>query len=383
MPSLLSLLVAETEAAIYARAISVATSLGLPTTAWSAVNPTRSLYWFLTKVFSALEPMVANFVASGFLDYATGDWLTILASDRYQVDRIGATFAATSVTLTNTGGGLYPIDIGDVVAKYVDGDGNSWTYTNVTGGTLRSGPGTTLALDFQADVAGSASSAPATEISALVTNLIGVTCSNPAASIGTDAELDQALRDRCRAKLALASPNGPTGSYDYVVRSLAGNVITRSRTIADSTTGTPLVYVAGANGAVDGPTLTAAQAAVTAQAPQGFSPTVANSTATNVDVAYTLWLYASVGQTQTQIEAAVQAELDAMFAARPIGGDIVPPATTGALYQSLIASTIAKTFPADTFRVAVTSPAGDTALAINAVAVLNSVTPTIVLVPSP
>ncbi len=153
MPSLLSLLVAETEAAIYARAISVATSLGLPTTAWSAVNPTRSLYWFLTKVFSALEP------------------------------------------------------------------------------------------------------------------------------------------------------------------------------------------------------------------------TVANSTATNVDVAYTLWLYTSVGQTSAAIEAAVAAALGAMFASRPIGGDIVPPATTGTLYQSLIASTIAETFPADTFRVAVTSPAGDTALAINAVAV--------------
>ena len=385
MPSLASLLVQETEAQIYARALAVATSLGLPVTAWSAGNPTRSLYWFLTKVLSSLEANVAGFVASGFLDYATGDWLTLLASEVFNVTRNPATYATATVLLSNGGGGLFTLNPGDVRVKDT---ATGQTYTSTSGGTLASGPGPQLSITVIADAAGSTSSAAVGTIDALVTGLVGVTCSNTTAAVGSDAELDADLRSRCRGKLALASPNGPTGAYDYVVRTTAltgSSEITRSRTIHDSTTGIVTVYVAGGSGAVSGGAVTAAQTAVNANCtPLCITPVVTNCTATSIPIAYTLWLYTSVGQTSAQIQSAVTSALTAWFAARPIGGDIIPPATTGAVYQSMIASVIAEVFPNDTFRVLVTTPSSDTALAINAVPILyGTPTATINLVAAP
>ena len=380
MASLLSMLVTEAKSAIYARGLAVAAWLGINTTSWAPGDPTRSLYWYLAEVLSALEVIVAGYVSSGFLDYAADDWLTILAKQVFNVDRVLATYAGTPVTLTNSAGGLFTIAAGDVMVK---NSINGATYTNTSGGTLASGSvgsPTTLTLDFTADVAGASGSSAAGGIDTLVTGMLGVACSNAAAALGLDAELDEPLRERCRAKLGMLSPNGPADAYNFVVRSsaLTGVTdITRSRTIADSTTGDVTVYVAGPSGAVAGASVTAAQAAVLQYAtPQCVTPTVVNCTALAVIVIADVWVYASVGQTAAAIQTQIAADLVTMFAARPIGGDIIPPATTGSLYQSLIAGTIRGSFAADTFRVSMTSPSGDTAMAINQVAELSG-TPTI------
>lgn len=378
MPSLASLLVTESKAAIYARGLSVATSLGLDVTSWVAGDPTRSLYHFVSTALEAVDLQVSGYVASGFLDYAAGDWLTLLAAQVFGVTRVDATFAETTVTLTNSGGGIYVIAAGDVRVK---SSLSGKTYTNATGGTLAGV--STLDLTFVADESGSGSSAGATEINTMVTAMLGVTCSNATAAVGLDAETDSSLRDRCRAKLGMLSPNGPRDAYNFVVRSsdLTGVTdITRSRTTSDSPTGAVTVYVAGASGAVAGASVTAAQAAVEKwAAPLCITPTVSNCVGVTVAVTYQVWLYSSVGVETAAIEAAIQTALEQMFAARPIGGDVIAPATTGKLYQSLIASTIRNVYPAHTFRVSVSSPAGDTSLAINEVAVLGAVTPTVTM----
>lgn len=94
-------------------------------------------------------------------------------------------------------------------------------------------------------------------------------------------------------------------------------------------------------------------------------------------VTYELWLYEAVGEETAAIETQVEEDLTEMFAARPIGGDIIAPATTGKLYQSLIAATIEATHAEHVFKANVTAPAGDTALAINEVPVLGAVTATV------
>jgi uncharacterized phage protein gp47/JayE len=100
-------------------------------------------------------------------------------------------------------------------------------------------------------------------------------------------------------------------------------------------------------------------------------------------VTYTLWLYKSVNQTTTQIEAAVLTALENLFANEPIGGDIIPPATTGNLYQSVIEAAIGSAFPGKTFRVSLSLPSGDTSLANGDVPQLGTVTPTVNLIPDP
>lgn len=377
MATLTSMLVTRAKATLYAAGLAVADGLGLTTTSWSAGDPTRSLYHFVAEGLETLEVMVAGFVSSGFLDHAAGDWLTILAKQFYNVDRVEATYAAVTVTLTNAGGGVFTIAAGDVrVKQSVDGQ----TYTNTTGGTLAALG--TLDLDFIADEAGSdGGSAFAGDIDTMVTAMLGVTCSNALAALGLDAEEDAPLRDRCRAKLGMLSPNGPADAYNYVVRSsdLTGDTtITRSRTVADDTTGEVTVYVAGAAGAVLSGAVTLAQSAVETWAtPLTVTPTVVAATEVIIPVTYSVWIYSSVGATNGEITSAIEAALLAMFAARPIGGDIISPATTGKMYQSLIASTIKEAYPAHVFRVTVSAPAGDASLAVNEVATLGTVTYTV------
>jgi len=384
MATLASLLTKETRAQIYARALTLAASLGLTTTSWAAGDSTRSLYHLVSQILSSLEAQVAGFIGSGFLEYATGDWLTILAAQLFNVTRTEATYATSKITLTNGGGGLYSFDAGDVIVK---ASASGATYTCTSGGTLSPGPATTLIMEVTADLAGSGSNAAIGDIDTMVTGMPGVTVSNYTAAVASDAESDADLRTRCRAKLGMLSPNGPRDAYDFVARTEAYSgttEVTRTRTIGDATTGDVTVYCAGSSGAITAPALALVQTALEKYAaPLCITPTAVNCTTTAIDVTYTLWVYASVGEDEATIEAAVYDALVAMLAARPIGGDIIAPATTGAVYQSLIASTIRDVYPDHAFRVTVTAPAGDTALAINAVPTIGTVTPTVVIEVTP
>ncbi len=381
--SLATLIIRQTKAEIYEFALGVATALGLPVSSWQAGDPTRSLYHIESELLEALEETAAGFIESGFLDYAEGDWLKILAEQKFGVTVPGATYATTDVVLTNPGGGLYTVDAGDLVFKStVSGK----TYTSTTGGTLASGPGTTLTVTVVADEAGSDSSASIGEIDDMVTPLGSTTCTNPAAAVGVDAQDDETTRQQCRARRARATPNGPKDAYTDVAldSELTGtSAITRCRAYGDSTTGNVTVYLAGPAGAVVEADRALVELAILANAtPLCITPTVLSCSDVTVPVTYTLLIYKRCNKTAAEIAAAVEDALEQMLATQPIGGDIVAPATTGYLDQSLIASTIRETF-ADAFSVSVSLPAGNTALTNGQVAALGTVTPTITLVNNP
>lgn len=380
--SLASLLVKETKAAIYTTALSIAVAIGLPVSSWQPGDPTRSLYYIEAETLSTLEEVVAGFIASGFLDYARGPWLKILAKQVFNVDVPEATFASTDVVLTNAGGGVYTIDPGDLTFK---SSLTGKTYRNTTGGTLL-GAGGTLVVTVAADEAGSDSSAGAGEIDTLITTLLGVTCSNPVAAIGLDEQDEATTRQQCRDKLGSLSPNGPRDAYSYVARNstLTGTfAVNRVRVFGDSDIGEVTVYVAGPSGAIGAPDLALVEAAIVKWAtPLCVTPTVLSASNVVIPITYTLWIYKSCNKTSAEVQADVQSALATMFASRPIGGDIIPPATTGAIYKSMIESTIRSTF-SQAFRVIVSLPLGDTALTNAQVPVLGAVTGTVNLVNDP
>lgn len=76
---------------------------GLPTTDWESGSPERA---FLEMYTIALLDLVAaampKIVGGGYIDYATGPWLTLNAKQRYNKDRLAATVARGSILLTNT-----------------------------------------------------------------------------------------------------------------------------------------------------------------------------------------------------------------------------------------------------------------------------------------
>jgi uncharacterized phage protein gp47/JayE len=372
-----SLLIEETKEAIYTTALDVATAVGVPVDTWQAGDPTRSLFHVEAEFLATLETLVANFIRSGFLDYAEDVWLKILAEQMYGVEVPEATFASTTVTLTNPTGGNYPIDPGDLLFKNSTTDK---TYRNTTGGTLTPGPGTTLDVTVEAEEAGSDSSAAAGEIDTIVSGPAGVTCTNATAAVGSDEQEDDTTRQQCRDKLGALSPNGPAAAYSYVARNaeLTGtSAVTRVRVYSDSDTGDVTVYLAGSSGGVAEPDRVLVEEAIATWAtPLCITPEVLAATNVSVAVTYTVWVYASANKTQAEVEEDVEAALEALFAAHPIGGDIISPATTGSLYKSLIESTILSVYP-EAFRVSVSAPAGDTALTNGQVAVLGTVTATV------
>lgn len=394
LPSLASLLIQETKERLYAKALEIAVAVGLPVTSWGDGDPTRSLYHILTDKLSVIEGIRKAYIAAGFLDFAveyaeeTGDtrWLKITAKQIFNVDVTEATAASTTVTLTNGGGGEFTIEPGALTLK---NSTTGATYTNTTGGTLLSGPGTTLDVDVVANEAGSASSASALEIDELVTTLLEVTCSNATAAVGIDEESPQNVAARCRAKTGVLSPNGPRDAYVYVAQTpeMTGTTgVTRARSIGDSDTGDVALYIAGPSGAVSSDDRDAVETAILAHAtPLCITPDVDSATGVTIDVTYQLWLYSSVGLTENEVLEEVEDELERMFAARPIGGDVIAN-QPGRIYHSMIESTIRNTpkIRDHAFRVSLTAPAGDTDLQLDQiageVAVLGAVTGTITFV---
>jgi hypothetical protein len=109
---------------------------------------------------------------------------------------------------------------------------------------------------------------------------------------------------------------------------------------------------------------------------------VLSVTTVSVPITYELWIYKSANKSAAEVEEDVEEALEQMFAVRPIGGDIIPPDTTGKLYKSMIESTIRSTFP-EAFRVSVSLPAGDTSLTNGQLAILGTITPTVNIVTDP
>lgn len=380
MLSLASLLIEETKAAIYETALKVAENVGLAVSTWQPGDPTRSLYHLEAELLSKLEEVVVDFIKSGFLDYAEGEWLKILAEQVFNVIVPDATFATTSVVLTNTSSNTYAgIEPGDLTFKNAT---SGKTYRNTTGGDLLSGPGTTLTVTVVADEAGSESSAAAGEINEIVSGPLGVTCTNPTAAIGANEQDAATTRQQCRDKLGSFSPNGPRDAYRYVARNpkLTGtNSVTRVIDYPDSDTGDVLVYLASGSGGVSSADRALVEAAILKWAtPLCITPTVASAVPVTIAITYELWVYRSVNKTAAEIKEEVEEALEAMFTLLPIGGDAITPGS-GFLYHSKIESTIKGLYP-EAFRCVVSTPAGDTSMAENAVPALGTVTATINLV---
>lgn len=381
-PSLSSLIVQETKALIYETAISIASAIGLPVTTWRTGDPTRSLFHLESETLAKLEEMAAGYISSGFIDYAIGDWRSILAEEFYGVTVPGATYATTTVTLTNTGGGDYTIAAGDLTFKNSD---TGKTYRNTSGGHL--GPvGTVdevLEVDVVAEEAGSDSTSAAGEIDELVTTLLGVTCTNEEAAVGIDEQDWNTTKEQCFAKLDMLSPNGPGNIYEFVARSqeLSGtSAVSRARSYGSTETGDVTLYLAGPGGGVaEVDRALVESACLTWATPLCTTLTVLSAESVTVPVTYALWCYRSANKTAAEIEELVEDALATLFAGRAIGGDIIPPATSGYLYQSLIESTIRGVLP-EIFRVEVSTPSGDTALTNGQVAALGTLTATINLV---
>jgi hypothetical protein len=363
--SISTLFTVETASKIYATGLEIMAALGLPVTSWRADDPTRALAKFVANILSYRDLETQQFIRAGFLRTATGAWKTLVASEMYGVDRDPATYATSSLLLTNTGGGYFEREAGDCTFKSGTGE---VTYHNVDDFILTSGPGTTVTIDVVCDVEGSAGNAAANAIDTIVSKLLEVEVTTSTQAVGQDEQSDDSLEDECLDSLGALSPNGPPDAYNSVVKNeerTGVSDITRAWTVADSATGHVTVYVAGASGAVAGASVTAAQTAVELWATPGcITPTVANATVDATDFEFDVSGTGIPADYEDQLSDA----LGALLSAQPIGGLLAASALIALAHQLLVDNDVASP------SVALVLPAADTTPAAGHVVTVNSLT---------
>ncbi len=153
---------------------SVVGGTGLPTTSWQPGSTPRTLIAGQAQVASDFNEAQRLIARGGFLDYASDEWLTLLAAQVFGVERGAAVAAVGIATLTDAGGGPHTISASQLIAK----DASGREFRNITGGTLTlSG---SLALRWQAVETGADYNIGNGTLTTLVTALAGVTINNPA-----------------------------------------------------------------------------------------------------------------------------------------------------------------------------------------------------------
>lgn len=329
--------------------LGIATSLGLPVTSWRVGDPTRTLFEFLSEVLATRDEYASELAKAALLSSATGEWLTIVAREQYGIERVAATYATPTVTLTNAGGGRYAYEAGDIV---VSDASSGVTYRNTTDGVI-DGAGS-VTLDFICETAGSDGSVGANYIDTLISPAWeDITVAASTAAIGVDEQSDYEIRLQCAASLGALSPNGPTDAYEYVARNstLTGRTdVTMARAYGDNATGMVTVYVAGPDGAVSGAAVSAVQSAVEQWAtPLCITPTVVSASEVPVNLNATI--------TATDVPAGLSDSAEAAVSALIVATDIGQPVTLAAIIHTIYAH--AQDLGCSNISVTVSTPAAD------------------------
>lgn len=197
------------QAAFFAEMISLHKTNGVPVDAWlSTVNVGLSQTQINALLFANERLARSQLAQATFLQYASGDGLTLFARSQYSLERYLAQVTKGTIRLVSTATApLYNFVAGQVTVGTTGSTTNQKLYTNITGGTLA--PNGTLDLIFEAAEAGASYNIPNNTPLDLKTSFVGVTVSNPIyppaftwiTQAGTDLESDDSLKQRCLARL--------------------------------------------------------------------------------------------------------------------------------------------------------------------------------------
>ena len=389
IPTLNDLVTPITPEQALATELTQAALLGLDTTAWQPVQPARTILAINAAIISAYSSYVNQVAKGGFASYAATltdsngapitSWLDLVSQQVYATTRIPATYAAGSVTITNASVSTYgPFAPGQLI---VSNPTTGAQYGNDATVTLAPGS-TTVAVT--ALLPGTVASSAIGQITALVTPLVGVSCTNAAAFVGDPAESNAGLLARDLAKLGTLSPNGPSQAYYAVATGILDPTqpwydpalsAPITRCVSIPAPGLVQTYIANAAGTTNGGDLAIVNTEIQIWAvPLGTTATVAWANPVAVNIAATVYVPASAGLSPTQVTAACTNALAAYIETLPIGG--VTGATANIVPYSELLATIARAVP--TTSVTLSAPASDVSLAVTDVATLGSVSITTV-----
>ncbi len=313
----------ECESLIY----GILAKLGIKTTRWRSGSVVRAIITVVATLMGFFGGLVANLAKMGFLETATGPWLTILAKGTYATARQQSTFATCYGVVTN--GGVLPIsfDAGDLIVRSsISGK----TYKNVSAFSVNVGLTETIAI--VATENGSSSNADIGDINQLVTSVDGASFANTTIALALDEESDESLRSRCRNAMAALSPAGPKAAYES--RALGATLdngttagVTRVQVLSSPSTGSVTVYVGGPSGALPGdvhdsstPLGAVSKAIQFGVVPVGVTASVVSATPQTVSVTIDVWVKQGSGYSSSQVESLVHNNIASELSNAPIGG---------------------------------------------------------------
>jgi hypothetical protein len=305
-------------------------AIRFPATSWHAGSVPLKLVEGDSDALSEMEALSVAVAAGGFLETAdpglpetspAGPWLRMHAAGVYGLTWRAGVLAQGQVVLTDAASqGPFVIQPGQLVVASTGGR----LYRNSSGGTLAQG--NTLTLTFTAEDVGVSYNVPNGAVTQLLTVLPGVTVSNPAVGgsgtwltrQGTNPETQGELRNRCRSRWPTLGTGGPPGGYEFWATEASAEV-TRVHVAASTTlAGAVNVYLAGPAGPVSSGAVEDVQEYLEQVSPTTVVPVALSATALSVVLVGTVRVPAAQ---LSGAKAVAEANLAALFAALPVGGD--------------------------------------------------------------
>lgn len=366
--------------------IEVLDGLGFNATSWQEGSTQRTFLQMVAEAWSQVTLAQAYIATFGFNELAEGPALTSFSASQYDNARLPAITTQGEQVLTDSGaGGPYTITLGQLVSS----DENGVKFRNVTTGTIPlSG---TLTLTFEAEIAGTSGNIPTDSTLSLDTPLVGVDVTNPAIATttswvsrsGVDQESDINLRERNRTKWF--QQNQITKPADAYINLTLGavdgssNPIGITRVGVDATNprgpGSLDVIVADATGPASPTQVSDLQTYLDARKAPTADVLVRAAVSSAIAVTGTVYLSSSTDTPakRAEIEDSIhQATIPAgedpsgYFNIIPIGGDDLGTGADYVLFSRIIEQIMAIS---GVESVSLTSPTGDTLLAVDEIPV--------------
>lgn len=278
MTDLASLIVAETEDSLAAEQLVVLQAAGFEVTTWDDTDPGRVLIATDVRSLGKLANVVTLIAKGGYLGLASGNFLTLLASQNFLEDRALATTCKRVIRITDAGGGPHAWAVGDITISTASG----LLFRNTTGGTCAASG--TLDLTFEAESPGTAYNG-STPAWSFVTSFPGFTLADALAGVttaGTDDQGDPALIAACRSKWGSLGAGANDDAYYYWATHTPGvmSLVTRVAVLRHTPLpGQVTIIIADARSvgtdgadAIDGASLAAVQAFIDPVDHKGKAP---------------------------------------------------------------------------------------------------------------
>jgi hypothetical protein len=293
---------------------------------WEPGAVTRTIIAVVSIFFAAFSSLISSLAKMMFISSAEDSWLDVNGEGHWGEKRIRATFAGTTVSITNNSGSTVTL------AK------DAFLATNTrTGKQYRNklGPvtiafGGTQPLYVESVKSGAEASALPGEITIVSSGQLGLTVTNAVAALSRDDQTDQEYRDYLAQISSLDGNSDAKGAYDRALQDAVnfvdgaplginrvrcapnGNFVDMPIYVATST-GTPLTGTS-TNGNTQ---LGSATEVANTICPLGMSVLVANATVKYFTFSFTLTCTVSLPST---FSAEVELEIARVLASTKIGG---------------------------------------------------------------